>query len=93
MGDTPQERARAAAQTLCDAVNDFGFDAPAFVALIVAQHRTLQQGVGRAVVGLLEEWAAREEAGYYDGRNEAISKFARKVVDATDERDRAMPLI
>ena len=55
-------------------------------------HRTLQQGIMRAFVAVIEAWA--EGKGGQDARNEATVKLAKKFVEATgDKYDRHLPLI
>jgi protein-disulfide isomerase-like protein with CxxC motif len=72
-------RAIVAAECLCNAVNEIGFDHAAFAMAIGCQHRTLQQGVVRAFVQFANRLASDYDEGKYDLRNEAACKLAVKI--------------
>ena len=65
----------------------------ALVDTILRDHRTIQQGIGRIVIQLIEAWSNAYEDRRYDARNEAICKFANTCMKNTDVRDRALPFI
>jgi diphthamide synthase subunit DPH2 len=69
-------------------------DVEEFVDYIVHNtHRTLQQGIMRIAVTLIEKYATLKE-GEYDLRNEATVKLCKRIVAATgDKYDRGLPLI
>lgn len=52
-----------------------------FVDYILADHRTLQQNMGRIVIKLIEGWAEMYDNGRYDLRNEGTVEFAKNVRD------------
>jgi hypothetical protein len=84
------------AEMLDEFVNshDYDPDRAAFVEKVVfGTHRTLQQGIMRYFVALVEKYASLKE-GEFDGRNEHTVKLARKLVDGTgDKYDRYLPTI
>lgn len=56
-------------------------------------HRTLQQRIMGLFVKTIEAWAETKE-NWYDQRNEATIKLARKMIAATgDKYDRGLPLV
>ncbi len=56
-------------------------------------HRTLQQRIMGLFVKTIEAWAETKE-NWYDQRNEATIKLARKMIAATgDKYDRCLPRI
>jgi len=61
--------------------------------MIVQDHRTLQQNKMRLIVTCLKKWAEMEENGYFDLRNEATVKLARKLVDVMDEGEFYLPSV
>ncbi len=65
-----------------------------FVAQVTTRtHRTLQQKIMGLFVKTIEAWAETKE-NWYDQRNEATIKLARKMIAATgDKYDRCLPLI
>jgi hypothetical protein len=50
-----------------------------FVKTLTREHRTLQQSVGRLIMGLIKEWSEMYERHEYDGRNEAICKLSYQI--------------
>lgn len=65
------------------------------VQVTMRTHRTLQQGIMRLFIATIEAWAnLAEKPGFFDGRNEATVKLAKKMIDATgDKYDRLLPTI
>ena len=78
---TAAERAQAAAQALCNAVNEMGFDHDAFSEAMMYQHRTLQQNAFRAMFACITKWGARYDADNYDMRNEHTCKTSAQIVE------------
>jgi hypothetical protein len=89
---TPAEMA----EMLDEFVNSHNYDEDrkAFVEKVVfSTHRTLQQGIMRYVVALIEKYATLTE-GEFDGRNEHTVKLAKKFVEGTgDQYDRYLPTV
>ena len=81
-----KERAEKAADDLCNAVNEMSFNAPAFAQQIRRNHRTIQQNVGEVILALLSQWADDAVTENFDGRNEAVCKFAAKVEPLNPQR-------
>lgn len=69
-------------------------EAADFVSQVTTRtHRTLQQRIMNLFVKTIEAWAETKE-NWYDARNEATIKLARKMIAATgDKYDRCLPLI
>lgn len=89
------KNADEAAEALADFANGaYREDYEAFAEKIVFRtHRTLQQGIMRAFVAVIEKYATLNE-NQYDLRNEATVKLAKKMIAATgDKYDRGLPLI
>ncbi len=80
---TKQLTAQEIAKALADSVNNFSFNNDKFADAILQEHRTIQQNIMRGFMTLVEKWAALEETGRFDGRNEATVKMASKIVEAT----------
>lgn len=56
-------------------------------------HRTLMQSTTGVLIQFIELLAEDYKNGFYDARNEASCKFAKKVMENTDSIDRALPFI
>lgn len=57
----------------------------AFVDEILNSHRTLQQSAAGVLLKLFAGWAALNDTGSYDMRNEATVKVAKRITDATED--------
>lgn len=92
-----QEEARKAVEELSRFVNVLGEDkerADAFVEYVRREHRTLQQGMMKLVVAMLEGWDKALDDHDYDLHNEATCRLAKKLLSATgDKYDRFLPCI
>jgi hypothetical protein len=89
--------ANKTASTLADFVNAFNFDGEGFVNKVCyGTHRTLQQSIGKLVFMLIRKWADCYDKGIYDGRNEALCKSCKSIVETMDKEDEywdSLPLI
>jgi hypothetical protein len=72
-------RAIVAAECLCNAVNEVGFDNQSFAIAVACQHRTLQQSMMRAFVAVSNQLATSYADGNYDLRNEAACMLAAEI--------------
>lgn len=70
-------------------VNDFGFQDEELAKSMANDHPTLQQSFMRMVVQFIEKMA---DKSYYDGRNEASVKLAKKLKHIIEE-NRGLPCI
>lgn len=70
-------------------VNDFGFEDEELAKSMANDHPTLQQSFMRMVVKFIEKMA---DKSYYDGRNEASVKLAKKLKPIIEE-NRGLPCI
>lgn len=70
-------------------VNDFGFQDEELAESMANDHPTLQQSFMRMVVQFIEKMA---DKSYYDGRNEASVKLAKKLKPIIEE-NRGLPCI
>jgi len=70
-------------------VNDFGFQDEELAKSMANDHPTLQQSFMRMVVQFIEKMA---DKSYYDGRNEASVKLAKKLKPIIEE-NRGLPCI
>ena len=70
-------------------VNDFGFQDEELAKSMANDHPTLQQSFMRMVVQFIEKMADKP---YYDGRNEASVKLAKKLKPIIEE-NRGLPCI
>ena len=70
-------------------VNDFGFQDEELAKSMANEHPTLQQSFMRMVVQFIEKMA---DKSYYDGRNEASVKLAKKLKPIIEE-NRGLPCI
>lgn len=61
--------------------------------LTLNAHRTLQQCAMGLFLKCIENWADLGEKGCSDLRNEATTKLSKKICDAFDKYDRALPFI
>jgi hypothetical protein len=83
---TPEELAKA----LSDFVNVLGGNKDReeeFIALVLNDHRTLQQSTFRLMIRLMDAWAAEGKRGNFDPRNEDTCKACQKVVAFMDEQN------
>ena len=74
-----KDSAEAVIIAFSHAVNNFGFDDKAFINAFCKEHKTLQQNMFRAMLGLIKHMASDDYN--YDGRNEASHKVAKEIVD------------
>jgi len=70
-------------------VNDFGFQDEELAKSMANDHPTMQQSFMRMVVQFIEKMA---DKSYYDGRNEASVKLAKKLKPIIEE-NRGLPCI
>lgn len=70
-------------------VNDFGFEDEELAKSMANDHPTLQQSFMRMVVKFIEKMA---DKSYYDGRNEASVKLAKKLKPIIEE-NKGLPCI
>ncbi len=70
-----------AARDLLDAVNFMSFDPDEFVAIVLREHRTIQQTLGGTVFKLIEAWGKAHVAGDYDLRNEDTVRQCHEIVE------------
>ncbi len=87
-----EERARAAARKLADALNEMGFDSPSFAGELLRQHRTLQQNAFGAFLAVIDKWAGLP-ANRFDARNEFTVEQSRKIVEALGPYNLKPPFI
>ncbi len=87
-----EERARAAARHLANAVNEMGFDVDVFADELLRQHRTLQQSAFGALLAAVARWAALP-ASHFDARNEFTVEQSRKIVEALGQYNLKVPFI
>jgi hypothetical protein len=81
------------AEVISTYVNNFSFKADALAEEMAKDHRTLLQSKMQVVVKFIELMAWAESKQYFDLRNEATVKCARKMIDATTEAERCFPCI
>ena len=82
-----------AVQALSDAANAFEHEEKLFAEMVSCEHRTIQQGIGRLMVALIEKWAADFDNKRYDARNEATVRLCHNIVNLTRSDSRVLPLI
>ena len=87
-----EERARAAARNLTQAVNEMGFDVDVFADELLRQHRTLQQTSFGAFLAGVGRWAALPPS-HFDPRNEFTVEQSRKIVEALGQYNLKVPFI
>jgi len=82
---TGQELGQEIAKKFADAVNGYSTKevVEGFVDELSRQHRTLQQQVTGVMVGWLLHLASLPD-NWYDARNEASVRFARRVMGGTE---------
>lgn len=80
--------ARDFANECLDFVNG-GYNKQEFTDTMLTGHRTLQQSFMRLIMNWLK---ALSEQEYYDGRNEASVKLAKRIMDAVGD-DYCLPYI
>jgi hypothetical protein len=77
------DRVTEIVRSLMDELNIMGNEevvAKAFIQEVQQTHRTLQQNFfGHVVVGVIKDFAKRHDEGYWDLRNEASCKTAKKI--------------
>jgi exonuclease VII large subunit len=95
MGTPVQERLVVALNEVFNALNVLGSNNSAVVRdFFSRQHRTLQQQFVKVVVlPVLEQLAQADKEGRTDLRNEAAAHLATKMLAATTEDDRWLPLV
>ena len=64
-----------------------------FAEQMTHDHRTLVQKKMKLVLYFIEELAKLHDSNYYDLRNEASCKLAKKIVETFDKYDRMLPHI
>lgn len=64
-----------------------------FAEQMTRDHRTLVQKKMKLVLYFIEELAKLHDSNYYDLRNEASCKLAKKIVETFDKYDRMLPHI
>jgi hypothetical protein len=87
-----ESRSAKAAQKMCNALNAMCFDYDVFADTVMREHRTIQQNVFKAILKLIEHWAAMSSS-HYDGRNEKTVQVCQKIVAALDPEDFQIPNI
>lgn len=79
-----QERISDIVSKLFDELNKMGNEemvSKFFIEAMCRQHRTLQQNFfSHVVVAAIKDFAKRHDEGYYDLRNEAACKCAKKLM-------------
>ncbi len=85
-------REQALADKILDEVNAFGLNEKDVAKEIANAHRTLQQNAMRLIMTILRALAENYDKGFYDARNEATVKMARKMVEAVEGED-GLPFI
>lgn len=78
------------AEDLSNAVNTFSFDQQAFNKAMNMQHKTLQQSMGRAFLGWLED-IAKKDNKFFDARNEGLKKLADELIGKFKEEHDNIP--
>lgn len=89
----PNSAGYQAYKQLSDFVNTMGADYENFVAAALNDHRTLQQNVMRLFLQLVEGWAQMYDEGFYDERNEATCRLAKKIHELVQAEGMTLPLI
>ena len=78
------------ASKFSDAVNTFTFNHKDFNQAMNTQHRTLQQSMGRAVLGWLES-IHEKDIKFFDARNEGLKKVADQLIGDFKEKHDGIP--
>ncbi len=89
MGKTREEKL---ASDLAMAVDAFGLSNKKVAKYIASEHRTTQQNIMRLMLAIIRGLAENFDKGYYDDRNEATVRLAKKIVESIEGED-ALPLI
>ena len=79
-----KKRGEEVANSLSKMVNVLGGNREAeqaFIDEVTNDHRTLQQSTGGLFIKVFSAWADQADKGFYDGRNEALVMFAKKLRD------------
>jgi len=85
---THEEQIRAIAKEISDMVNNMSFgetEREIFADEITKNHRTLQQSTMKLFYRVIQAWAVYEENGWYDERNEATVKAAKRIIEVLKE--------
>lgn len=90
--DTREERARAAARVVADAVNEMSFDVEAFADELLRQHRTIQQNVFRTFLGTIKAWSGLTP-NQCDERNEYTVRTSKQIAELLGEYGMKPPFI
>jgi hypothetical protein len=69
------------AEQLSNFVNNYNCDEKGFIEQVMNKHRTLQQSIGRLMIGLINAWSEQYNRGRYDARNERICKISNEIVN------------
>ncbi len=91
-GSTPKERAENTAKEFMRGINEIGFDYESFVAVVTADHRTLQQGAVRAALAIIYKMA-KKEGWEIDPRNQQAVETSKKVVECLGEEGKFLSFI
>ena len=70
-----------AATDLLNAANRMDFNADEFVAIVLREHRTIQQTLGGAVFKLIEAWGLCHVNGDFDLRNEDTTRQCHEIME------------
>lgn len=81
------------AEAISKYVNNMSHKPQALAEELVNDHRTLIQCKAKVFVKFFELLAEQYNKNWWDARNEASCKFAKKIMDNTTEADRAFPFI
>lgn len=97
MTDFRTEFKRASKELVNDLSSFINFsdddDLHEFAERMTQDHRTLVQKKMKLVLYFIEELAKLHDSNYYDLRNEASCKLAKKIVETFDKYDRMLPHI
>lgn len=87
-----EERAREAARSFSNAVNEMGFDVDAFADELLRQHRTLQQSAFGVFLAAVKAWSALAPSRC-DARNEFTVAASRRIVECLGQYNLRVPFI
>lgn len=87
---TPSQQA---AEDLMHAINNYSFSVDEFVGVVLNDHRTLQQTLGRVVFALIKGWAENYKEGRFDLRNAGTCQACDEIVEKVDEDFFVLPYI
>jgi hypothetical protein len=90
---TERTTGKDACEALASFINDYGADTEGFMVELNRTHRTMQQGLGRLAMLMLQRWREDYQRGSFDGRNEAVCKLANELLGSRSKQDLYLPLI